>query len=88
MFKPMDVAKFNSNGYEAIFFISKGMPISDFQAILSRLIHFCEQKKIEAQNEEAQKIKDEEANKKPELEEAEEVEVFPISGKEDEKKEE
>jgi len=68
MFKAASVAKFNSNGHEAIFIINNEMPISDFQAILSRAVHFCEEKKIEAQQEEAQRIKDEEASKPPELE--------------------
>ena len=71
MFRNVSVAEFEVNGLKAQFIIDSAMPVESVQAILNKLIHFCVERQKEAENEIAQRIKDEEAAKKPELEQEE-----------------
>jgi len=71
MFRGMSVAKFESNGQEAMFIIDGGMSVANMQSILNELMYFCVQRTKENQAIEDQRLKDEEANKKIELEQVE-----------------
>ena len=69
MFKPTSVAEFEVDGRKAQFIIDSSMPVAAVQSILNRLMHFCVERVKEAENEEAQRLKDEEAAKPQEVEE-------------------
>ncbi len=72
MFVGKSVAEFEVNGLKAQFIIDTAMPVESVQAILNQLMHFCVERLKEVENEEAQRLKDEEAAKKPELEKEDE----------------
>ncbi len=71
MFVGKSVAEFEVNGLKAQFIIDNAMPVEAVQAIVNQIMHFCVERQKEAQNEAAQKLKDEEAAKKAELEQEE-----------------
>ena len=68
MFKNASVADFDVDGHKAQFIIDNSMPVQNVQAVLNKIMHFCVERLKEAENEEAQRIKDEESAKPPELE--------------------
>ena len=78
MFKNVSVAEFEVNGLKAQFIIDNAMSIEAVQAILNKVMHFCVERLNEAQNEDAQRLKDEEAARPPCLKVTEESQ--PIEG--------
>ena len=70
MFKPMSFAEFVVGDKKAFFMIDRGMSTAETKTILSRITHYCVEIEKAREAEEAQLLKDEEANKVPELEEA------------------
>ena len=76
MFKNMSIAEFSVEDHKAYFIIDRDAPIAAAQAVLNKLMHYCVERLKEAENEEAQRLKDEEASKPPELE----AEEAPIEG--------
>jgi len=75
MFRGVSIAEFQAGEHKAHFMIDNAMPVESVQAILNKIMHFCVERLKEAENEEAQRIKDEEASRPPELEVVEAVEV-------------
>tara|TARA_R110002126_G_scaffold3502_5_gene20029 strand:- start:151 stop:417 length:267 start_codon:yes stop_codon:yes gene_type:complete len=71
MFKGMSLAEFKEdNGQRALLFVDNGLSVDGLLSILNKVNYYCMDKKKEAENAEAQRIKDEEAERPPELEEA------------------
>jgi hypothetical protein len=68
MFKSKSVATFAVGEYQAQIMIDTDMPIVSVQKVLNELMYFCVERIKEYENEEAQKLKDEEASQAPILE--------------------